>query len=329
MPLLLENAYPFFPPLYFVCYASPLMTIRKNNALYGLWLACCGALMITPDTLVMRLSELHVWAMATWRGMEMGVILLLAWLISTYFRPNHSLYRDITSLCNPAAIGFIICTVVAAISFTYGIAETSVSIILFSLASAPFFAAIFSIIFLKESTPLSTYLSMVFCFCGVGLAVFGGHQAIAAPAGSVVIGAVCGLVAAAGLGFSFVCLRSNAHIALLPANGIAAMMTGLIAISIIFTTAQIESLFAGRFFVISLSGMMILPLSFLALTAATRYTSAANVSLFLLLETVLGPIWVWLGIGERPGLLTIMGGVIIICSLVMHFALTMHRLSRK
>ena len=55
------------------------MKSELKNSRYGLLLALFGALMITPDTLFMRLSEMPTWVMMAWRGLEMGCLLLLLW----------------------------------------------------------------------------------------------------------------------------------------------------------------------------------------------------------------------------------------------------------
>ena len=59
--------------------------------------------------------------------------------------------------------------------------------------------------------------------------------------------------------------------------------------------------------------------SFAALTYATRYTIAANISLLMLLETILGPVWVWFFLKETPGIQMVMGGIIVIFSLGIYF----------
>ena len=67
---------------------------------------------------------------------------------------------------------------------------------------------------------------------------------------------------------------------------------------------------------ISVSGLIILPISFIALTSATRHTNAANVSLFMFLETILGSFWVWLGVGEIPSFYTLVGGSIVMGAII-------------
>jgi drug/metabolite transporter (DMT)-like permease len=58
---------------------------------------------------------------------------------------------------------------------------------------------------------------------------------------------------------------------------------------------------------------------------APRYITAPEVNLFFLLETILGPIWVWLVIQEQPGIETIVGGVVIISTIAVHSFLALKK----
>ena len=54
------------------------------------------------------------------------------------------------------------------------------------------------------------------------------------------------------------------------------------------------------------------------LTIAPRMAPAAEVGLIMLVETVLGPLWVWLGIGEEPSVQTLVGGAVVLLTLTGH-----------
>ena len=290
---------------------------------FGVLLGLFGALVITPDTLFMRLSEMDVWVMMVWRGLQMGGFLLLVWLVCAVFLyKTEQRSSDVTALLSPQGLTAVSAIVFGGVTFVYGIAETSVSIVLFSLACSSLFAAVFSAFLLQERTRLATWVTMAVSLIGIALTVWGGDEAVDAPDGSVLIGALCGLSTAAALGLNFVMFRARPDIPLLLANGLGAFITGLIGLSIVAVSAAgLSAVLTGNLAAISVSGLLILPLSFMALTAATRFTRAANVSLFMLLETVLGPVWVWLGTGERPGGLTIFGGVVVVLSLIVYIRL--------
>jgi len=299
-----------------------LTSLSKYPA-FGVLLGLFGALVITPDTLFMRLSEMDVWVMMVWRGLQMGGFLLLVWLgYALFIYKAEQRSADITALLSPQGLTAMAAIICGGVTFVYGIAETSVSIVLFSLACSPLFAALFSGVLLKEKTRPATWITMAISLVGIALTVWGGDEAVAAPKGSVIVGALCGLSTAAALGLNFVMFRARSDIPLLLANGLGAFITGLIGLAVLgASVAGLSAVFTGNLVAMSVSGLFILPVSFMALTAATRFTRAANVSLFMLLETVLGPVWVWLGTGERPGSLTIFGGVIVVLSLAAYIRL--------
>ena len=254
----------------------------------------------------------------------MGCLLLLLWAGSHLLARNkQNAKKELAALFSPQGCGAVLCTLVGGSSFTYGIAESSVAIVLITIACAPIFAALFSLVFLSEWISRASWRAIFCCFIGIIIAVSDGDNVIAAPDGSALIGAICGLTAAASLGLSFVLLRSNDAIPLLGMNGLGSFLAGCVGLAVAVTTPNGPSLFAGNMLMISVSGLVILPISFVALTSATRHTNAANVSLFMFLETILGSFWVWLGVGERPGFWMMVGGAIVLSSLSVYILSSM------
>ena len=72
-----------------------------------------------------------------------------------------------------------------------------------------------------------------------------------------------------------------------------------------------------------LLGLVVLPVSFTLITLSPRYLQAPEVSLILLIETVLGPLWVWLALGEVPPTRTLMAGLLILGTLLIHTLLSL------
>ncbi|MDB9772679.1 DMT family transporter [Alphaproteobacteria bacterium] len=280
----------------------------SGNLFKGIGIASIGALILSPDTLFMRWSEMDVWSMLTWRGLEMGIILIL---FSSCFKIYRSKYKNIYS---PVGLSIIISQIISSLLFTYGIAETSVSLILFCLATSPIFASLFSIFILGEKTNRATWITAFFALVGVGIAVLNGDDVINAPQGSVLIGTICGIGASATLGLSLVLLRFKPNVPAMTVTGVSALGNGFIGLLFV----EPNLLFQGDILSISFSGLVILPISFACLTFATRYTPASNIGLLMLLETALGPFWVWIGTTETPNLFMILGGVIVISSLAWY-----------
>jgi len=125
---------------------------------------------------------------------------------------------------------------------------------------------------------------------------------------------VCGLGVAFALALIFVTLRHNPSLPLLLVIGLGSLISGTSGL-LIAGPAQMTD---GTVWAVLLSALLILPLSFFALNEAPRHTTAANVSLLLLLETVLAPLWVWLGIGEAPSPRMIVGGAVVIVTLAVY-----------
>ena len=70
----------------------------KSNNTKGILIAFLGALLLTPDTLFMRLSEMDVWTMLFWRGFQMGAILILMTLSIREYRENFFLQLELQIL---------------------------------------------------------------------------------------------------------------------------------------------------------------------------------------------------------------------------------------
>jgi len=63
--------------------------------------------------------------------------------------------------------------------------------------------------------------------------------------------------------------------------------------------------------------------------AAVRYLPSAEVSLFTLIETVLGPFWAWVGVGEEPSINAMIGGAIVVGTLALHSGVRLYRFRRR
>ena len=92
--------------------------------------------------------------------------------------------------------------------------------------------------------------------------------------------------------------------------GLGVFISGVVGL---FVT-QYEHMMTGNVLPIAITGIFVLPIPMYLLSYASRYTRATNVSLILLLESVLGPLWIWLGTGDQPTDLTLFGGFIVIFS---------------
>ncbi|ASP21394.1 EamA-like transporter family protein [Antarctobacter heliothermus] len=278
-----------------------------RTSAFGLGLALAGALILTPDALLMRVSGMDGFQMLGWRGMCMGVIFMAAWALTA---SNHR--ADLARLVGPTAALVILCHALNASLFPLGIAISPVAPVLLGVATVPVWSALLARLLHGEATSTATWVAITLVMAGLAYAVTDTGDAALDPAS--LIGAACGLGVALALALNFVTLRHHPDLPLLPVIGIGALIAGAAG----WTLTGPAQMAQGHLWAILTASIVILPLSFFALSQASRYTAAANVSLLLLLETVLAPIWVWLGTGEAPSRRMVIGGTIVVLTLAVY-----------
>ena len=130
------------------------------------------------------------------------------------------------------------------------------------------------------------------------------------------LGNFLGLVCATGLAVNAVIIRSAKKISLLPSAMIGKLVVALFALLFV-DQIKLEN---NDLFIIPLMCIVCIAIPFVCVTLAPRYITAPEVNLFFLLETIFGPLWVWLVIHEQPSIETIIGGSIIILTIAVHSA---------
>jgi|TARA_B110000914_G_scaffold52009_1_gene44757 drug/metabolite transporter (DMT)-like permease len=283
---------------------------KKYPKGFGIFLSIIGVMILTPDTMVMRFSNLDQWPLMGWRGVLMGVTLMLIWL----FILKPSVEKELRTLYSWKGVVVIFAFSINSIFFTLGILETSVMLVLTALATMPVFAAILSSFMLKEAQGWLGWLTIIAAMVGVTIAVSDGNNAIGQPEGSIILGALFGAITAFGLALTFTMARKYPDLAVLPAGAIGALVSGIIG----FALSSVEGVFNAPIWTVLCMGVIILPVSFTCLIIAPRYTTSAIVSLIMLLEMVIGPFWVWIGIGERPSIMMIFGSFLVLVVIAFH-----------
>ena len=137
------------------------------------------------------------------------------------------------------------------------------------------------------------------------------------------LGALFGLGVAFSLAMNFTVIRKDKDVPFVLAIGIGAFFAGglglLCADNLYWPPVR-------NIAAIAFTGIIILPVSFCTLSYAARFVPSSTVSLIMLLETVLGPLWIWWGIGEEPTNFMLLGGLIVILSLA---AFLIHQSKKK
>lgn len=284
-----------------------------RHPLFGLALAAAGALFLTPDALFMRMSQMSGFQMVAWRGLIMGTVMVLAWALLSRDRRG-----DLARLRTGAGLTIVGCQTLNSTLFCLGIGSAPVAMVLIGVAAVPVFSALLSRVGLGEPTSMATWAAMAAVMAGIAVAVSDGQGAGVELDLRALTGAAFGLGVAMVLALNFVTLRARPGLPILLVIGLGAWGAGLIGLTVTGPAAMMQ----GHPWAMAVTGGVILPVSFFTLSLASRHTQAANVSLLMLLETVLGPLWVWLGVGERPTPGMLLGGAIVVISLAVYLFVT-------
>ena len=274
-----------------------------SNQQKGSLLAFVAIIFITPDTLLIRLSNIETWGMLFYRG-ALPFFLVLLGLIFFYKKKFFNALLNVGWTGVFYTISFSICN----ITFIISIQNTNVANTLVMIAIAPILSAILGGIFLKEIPSKKTWIAIIVTFSAVFYIFYDSLQL------GNVLGDLMALITATGLAVNAVLIRSAKDRDLLPA---AIMGKGCVALFALFFVESF-ALNGKDLIYVPLMCVMCVAIPFVLVTIAPRYIPAEEVNLFFLLETILGPIWVWLVIKEEPSLETIIGGSIIIITIGIH-----------
>lgn len=275
----------------------------QNTHRKGLIITLLGVLVLTPDSLLFFLADVDPFEMIFWRGLFQGTTMTIAFAI-IYKEKFWANVKAIGKTGILVSLSFALCN----ISFVYSLALTGAANTLICVATSSMWAALFSLIFLKERVHPVTLMAMAVSFIGI-IVVFMDDL------GSVdLLNNAYGIVTAITLAFSFTLIRKKSEVNMLPTSAISAFIGALIAVAFLDRVDYELS----QWFYMGLMGIVVVPLSFGLLTIGPRYLPSAEVSLLMLLETVLGPAWVWLGIGTKPHPNEFYGGAIVVAALVCH-----------
>jgi drug/metabolite transporter (DMT)-like permease len=284
-----------------------------QQAQFGILLALIGALILTPDSLLMRLSQMDGGAMLAWRATLAGMVFLLIGLN----KRSRSIDTKKLNL-SKSFVALVLCQIANTSFFAFAISLAPVAIVLVAVATVPIISVMLSALFLGERASLRSWGIILTVMLGIIVSVYGDLRGDIDFNMQTVLGALLGLAVAFSLAINFIVVRQDRTVEFELALGIGALIAGLTAFALSSTATDVT---LSSAFIISLTGLIILPVSFVMLTRASRYTTASNVSMLMLLETVLGPLWVWMVIDERPSHLTIAGGAIVILA-IFYFLLS-------
>ena len=269
----------------------------------GTLLAFTAVMFITPDSLFIRLAHIDTWGLLFYRGAIPFVAVLLGLLM--VYKANF--FKLLFSMGYPGII-YTITFSVTNITFIISIQNTNVANTLIMIAMAPMLSAVLGALFLKENPDKKTWTTIFITFLAVAYIFYDSIQL------GNFFGDIFGFITALGLAIGAVVIRSAKDRNLVPSAAVGKLLVAVFALFFIENFELVET----DIYIVPLMCILCVAIPFVLVTIAPRFITAAEVNLFFLLETILGPIWVWLVIKEQPSLETIQGGLVIIIAIAIH-----------
>jgi len=251
------------------------------------------------------------WQINFYRAISLGVVVT----IILFYRYRAQTVRCVLDIGKPGLVGGAFLSV-AGISFLQALEHTTVANTLFVLSAIPFFTAALAWVFLRETLRRATLVTMIFAAIGIGVMVAEGVSAGSA------YGNVMALITALGFSAFAVIVRANRQIDMLPSLLVSSVL--ILAMATVMRWGDLGITLKDVLLCI-LWGGVLSGIGNAMFIFASRHLVAAELTLFMLLEFALGPIWVWMGVGEVPTRLTILGGCIVILAVAVRSSMELRR----
>ena len=276
----------------------------KSPLLKGYLLALLGIFILSPDALLIRLLGDDPLQISVYRGILAGSMVL----VYNQFLDRRSLFAQLAPV---GAFWVVITSIVVGVSqlgFVFGISNANVTDVLGIIAFAPLASAFMSALFLGEKVNALTWAATL--VCGVGLAILFGQSGSDSSWFGLASAVVCALTIAG----QFVLMRGFPNENMTGCMGFGYIISG---ITCLFLAPDL-SLESHQYLPILVMVLIVSPIPFVLFILSLRYISAAETSLIMLLESILGTLWVWIVLSEKPSMQTTLAGTLVIGTLLVY-----------
>jgi drug/metabolite transporter (DMT)-like permease len=268
----------------------------------GAVLVACAAVCWSSGALIVRLVDTSPWTTSLWRSLFASLFLgLVLWVV--WGPRSFAHWRELP------VVGVALCMALASTCFIFSLAHTSVANTLILMSTGPYMAGLLGWILLGERVRPRTWVTMGVALAGVVVMVSG---SIAGAEGrGAIFGDLLAIVMTGSFAFATVIIRRHPGIDMAPAAALATTLTFLVALPLASPLeAGPRDLALLAFF-----GMGQFGVGFMLFLRGARFIPVAETTLIAMLETVLGPVWVWLVLSERPGTAALAGGTLVLGAL--------------
>ena len=290
---------------------APAARIRRPRRATGVALVLGAGVLLSLSGIVLRhMESAGGWQIIFYRSLAFAAAVFL-WLAFSYrTRVVHAFTR-----VGRAGLIVVLSLGLGSACYVFALLLTTVANALFIISAAPFMAAVLGWMVLRERVRPVTWATMAVALAGIAIMVFDGVR------GGRLLGNLVALGTPISFAIMLVALRRAGDRDMIPAICLAGVVGAALGFAMSDTLViprhdLVLCLFLG---VVQYGG------GFVLLTLGARHLPAAEVALLSLVETVLAPIWVWIGVDEIPTLFTLAGGVIVLLAVVVQTVAGMRR----
>ncbi|MBQ2262082.1 MAG: DMT family transporter [Loktanella sp.] len=282
----------------------------------GILLTLLGVAAFSPDAMLVRLIDADVYSVIIYKAGLMSLV-----LVPSVWLHHRGALREMWRNFGMIEFWFGILFASTMFAFVSSLGMTSVANVLVMIALGPLFSASFAWLILGERVTQPLALTILSSFVGVAIIV--GNELwdqVSGRGGALdmrsLLGCFLAMLASAFIGMNMVLRRLSKLDDSMP----ALVLGGFIAALLALPFANLESMDVSQVGYAVLLGAVVMPLANTLIFLGPRLLSAPEVSVLWLLEVVLGSLWVWIVLHERPGAHTIFGGGLVVVSLLIYFA---------
>jgi drug/metabolite transporter (DMT)-like permease len=272
---------------------------------YGMALVTVAAVLWSTGGLFVRLLDLDVWTVLVWRSLFAALSLALVVGVQN---GRHTI-RSVRAIGRPGLVA-IPTAAVAMGSYVIAVKLTTVANVMVVYATVPFVAAGVALIWTGERAASRVLLASAIAL--VGIAIMAGS----ATRPQDIAGNAVAFLMTLAFGTQLVMARRYPSLGMASINAIAAALCALICLPL----AAVVTPSPLQLVILALFGSTNTALAYILFLTGGRYIPSAEAGLIGLIDVVLGPFWVWLAFAEQPGQAAIIGGGLVLASVLWYLA---------
>ena len=271
--------------------------MKYNNEIFGaICLLAAGFFLSFGGLLIRLIEDASTMQVTSYRSVTFSLMALL-YIVIKFKSGTRQAFTNIGSS------GLLLALIVGTsnIFFVYGMSNTTVTNAVFLMSTGPLWAALASYFFLKKIVGLKTIIAITGSMIGIAVMFSQGLQSSNYLGNIIILGVpIC-------FAFQLTLINKRSDIDYMPSTFLAGIFVVLVGV----LTITDHSISTRDLSIILFMGAFQVGLGFVLITIGSRYIPPHRAALYILLEPVLAPIWAWVGVGETPQIIELIGGLIV------------------